>query len=200
MLRAMSDRPIVVVALCVALCAGLGCAYGELRQVVRAQFASELDCPEVFIVKRDAWYQYENPNQFKVTGCGVVRSYTCPPEASGRVSYDEQQCTWVEGDADAPKMAAPRADDDMMDESEGFEPMDEGAPDDVGDPTEPVPGEEPTDDADEPVGDPTTDDDVDADADLGGSTSVKPAPKKTNGAGASGQAGGSLRIGAGKKN
>jgi hypothetical protein len=197
MLRAMSQRPLLVVAFCVAVFAGFGCAYGEIRQVVRAQFASELDCPEVFIIKRDAWYQYENPNQFKVTGCGVMRTYTCPPEATGRVSYDEPQCTWVEGDADAPKMAEPKPEDGAFDESEGLEPLDEGAPDDATEPEPPAAD----DAADE---DSEADDDglgpeADVDADAEGSTSVKPAPKKANGGGASGQAGGSLRIGPSKK-
>jgi hypothetical protein len=189
MLRAMSARPLPAVALCVSLFAGLGCAYGEVRQVVRAQFASELDCPEVFILKRDAWYQYENPNQFKVTGCGVMRTYTCPKEASGRVSYDEPACTWVEGDADAPKMAEPVPEDGAMQDAEGIEPLDESPP-------EPLESE-PADDEDKPEAD---DDGLGDDSDLGadaeGSTSVKPATKK---AGASGQAGGSLRIGTGKK-
>lgn len=205
MLRAMSLRPLLVVAL-VVMFASLGCAYGEVRQVVRAQFASELDCPEVFILKRDAWYQYENPNQFKVTGCGVMRTYTCPPDATGRVSYDEPACTWVEGDADAPKMAAPAPEDGALDESEGMEPLDEGAPAD--DATEPAP---PADD-EGGAGD-TEDDASDLDADAEGSTSVKPAPapKKNGGAsgqaapapkksgGASGQVGGGVRIGVGKK-
>jgi hypothetical protein len=191
MLRAMSQRPLSVIALGFSVFAGLGCAYGEVRQVVRAQFASELDCPEVFIVKRDAWYQYENPNQFKVTGCGVMRTYTCPKEASGRVSYDEPACTWVEGDADAPKMAAPVPEEGAVD-GEGIEPLDESAPE----PAEPEP---PADD--EGASESEDDDGLGADSDLGadaeGSTS-KPAPKKAGGS-ASGQVGGSLRIGGKKK-
>ncbi|MDD9936171.1 MAG: hypothetical protein OXT09_21345 [Myxococcales bacterium] len=92
-------------ALSVTLLAGSagGCAYGELRTVLRAQFASELDCPEVQIERRELWYSYDGPDQYKISGCGVMRTYTCPnPE--GLVSYDEPQCEWVEGDADAPQI------------------------------------------------------------------------------------------------
>jgi hypothetical protein len=191
MLRAMSHRPLPAVALCLSVVAGLGCAYGEVRQVVRAQFASELNCPEVFIIKRDAWYQYDNPNQFKVTGCGVMRTYTCPKEDSGRVSYDEPACTWVEGDADAPKMAAPAPEDDAMLDAEGIEPLDETPP-------EPAEPEKPESDKGAP--EPEDDDGLGEGSDLGADAegTVKPAPKKAGGS-ASGQVGGSLRIGGGKK-
>jgi hypothetical protein len=117
MLRAMSFRSgssVAVLGLLSASFAG-GCAYGEVRQVVRAQFATELDCPEVQIKRRDAWYGYDTGNQFKVSGCGVMRTYTCN-DPDGRVSYDEPACTWVEGDADAPQMAKPMPDDPAMDE------------------------------------------------------------------------------------
>ena len=117
MLRAMSFRSGSTVAVFGLLGASVvgGCAYGEVRQVVRAQFASELDCPEVQIKRRDAWYGYDTVNQFKVSGCGVMRTYTCN-DPDGRVSYDEPACTWVAGDADAPKMAAPMPEDGAMDE------------------------------------------------------------------------------------
>jgi hypothetical protein len=192
MLRAMSHRPLLAVALGLSVFAGLGCAYGEVRQVVRAQFASELNCPEVFIIKRDAWYQYENPNQFKVSGCGVMRTYTCPPDSTGRVSYDEPACTWVAGDADAPKMAEPVPEDGAMEDAEGIEPLDETPP-------EPAEPEEPPAD-DEGASKSEDDDGLGADSDLGGDAegTVKPAPKKAGGS-ASGQVGGSLRIGGGKK-
>lgn len=181
MLRAMSARPFLVVVLSMIACAGLGCAYGEIRQVVRAQFASELDCPEVFIVKRDAWYQYQNPNQFKVKGCGVVRTYTCPPDSDGRVSYDEPACKWVEGDADAPKINITPADDEML---EPLPPMDEDLQDDA-QPPPPAEDDGAGDDADE---DDASDTDLDADVDAEGSTSVKPA-----------KVGGGVKVGVGKR-
>ena len=125
MLRAMSGSSRGSVVVLGFVCAELllGCAYGEVRQVVRAQFASELDCPEVQIQRRNAWYGYDTGNQFKVSGCGVMRTYTCN-DPDGRVSYDEPACTWVEGDADAPKIAAPRPEDEALDEAS----PDESAP------------------------------------------------------------------------
>jgi len=102
MLRAMRVSPYrMMVLMVLGAVAATGCAYGEVRQVIRAQFASEFDCPEVQLRKRDSWYAQDNPNQFKVTGCGKVRTYTCDKEV-GLVSYDSPACKFVEGDADAP--------------------------------------------------------------------------------------------------
>ena len=100
MLRAMKHGAWPIVVLGWSLLAGAGCAYGEVRQVIRAQFASETHCSEVQLKRRDTWYAYDGPDQYKVIGCGQVRTYTCP--ASGLVSYDKPACTWVNGDADAP--------------------------------------------------------------------------------------------------
>lgn len=126
--------------------AGSGCAYGNVRQVLRAQFASDVDCADVTIKKRDFWYVSDNPHQYKISGCGVMRTYTCTQEdADGLVSYDEPACKWEEGDADAPKpkMQAPA------------DPMDEG-----GDPMD-----EPEDSMDSPA-ESDSDSDLDSDADL----------------------------------
>jgi hypothetical protein len=102
MLRAMRVSPNrMMVLMVLGVAATSGCAYGEVRQVIRAQFASEFNCPEVQLRKRDSWYAQDNPNQFKVTGCGKVRTYTCDKEV-GLVSYDSPACKFVEGDADAP--------------------------------------------------------------------------------------------------
>ena len=87
---------------------GSGCAYGELKQVLRAQFASELDCPEVSIRRRDTWYAYAE-SYYKVSGCGHLRTYTCE-EGSGIVSYGSPPCKWIDGDIDAPQGAAPQTD------------------------------------------------------------------------------------------
>jgi hypothetical protein len=111
MLRAMRVRPSLIMALCgVGLSLSSGCAYGEVRQVIRAQFASELNCPEVVLKKRALWYLYDNDNQYNVTGCGVVRTYTCK-NVSGLVSYDKPACTWVNGNSDAPEAAKDNPDD-----------------------------------------------------------------------------------------
>jgi hypothetical protein len=124
MLRAMFVRSSLVSVLVLGSASLVGCAHGEVRQVIRAQFASELSCPEVTLKKRDTWYAYEGPDQYKVIGCGVVRTYTCPA-GDGMASYDEPACTWVNGDADAPQMAKVSADaDDGAPPMEGGEPMD----------------------------------------------------------------------------
>jgi hypothetical protein len=128
MLRAMQIRGLLVVSLVASALPilGGGCAYGEVRQVLRAQFASDVGCADVKLKRRDAWYAAENPHQYKITGCGVTRSYTCTQEqAEGLVSYDEPACTWVEGDADAPKAKVmPTEGGDALDEPLD-EPMDE---------------------------------------------------------------------------
>ena len=101
MLRAMRIRGLCVVALC---CLAIGCAYGNIRQVLRTQFAAELDCSEVQIKQRELWFIADGPPQFKLIGCGVTRTYTCP-NSDGLVAYgDDKLCTWIEGDADAPKI------------------------------------------------------------------------------------------------
>lgn len=130
-----------------------GCAYGNVRQVLRAQFASDVDCSDVTIKKRDFWYVADNPHQYKISGCGVMRTYTCTKEdAEGLISYDEPACKWEEGDADAPK---PKMQDippdDAMDEGMGDEPMDA-----------------PADDMDAPADDAESDLDADADLDAEG--------------------------------
>jgi len=125
MLRAMQARSAFSLVLALACVAVSGCAYGEVRQVIRAQFASELSCPEVTLRRRDIWYSYDGPDQYKVEGCGVMRTYTCPA-SNGLVSYDEPACTWVEGDADAPKLAktAPDADEGGSTDADEASPPD----------------------------------------------------------------------------
>jgi hypothetical protein len=115
MLRAMrvSVQPFLMLSVLPGAVALMlfGCAYGAVRQVLRAQFASELHCGEVQIHHRDAWYAYDGPDQYKVSGCGVVRTYTCP-DTKGLVSYDKPACSFVDGDADAPVMAKPEPSED----------------------------------------------------------------------------------------
>ena len=109
MLRAMQTRASSFVLLgCTLGSLFAGCAYGEVRQVIRAQFASELNCREVELRRRDSWYAFEGPDQYKVIGCGETRTYTCPKN-EGLVSYGKPACTWVKGDADAPIADDPNA-------------------------------------------------------------------------------------------
>ena len=115
MLRAMQKAIFLVLLVAVA---GAGCAYGEVRQVVRTQFAADVNCGEVKVEKKGFAYFPEDSkdDRFKVTGCGVERTYTCPRDA-GLVCYDDAVCTWVAGDPDAPKaaVAAPEVEDPFAD-------------------------------------------------------------------------------------
>jgi hypothetical protein len=104
MLRAVPNAIVVTV---VVLLAGSGCAYGEVRHVVRSQFAAEVDCAEVQVERKGLAYLPDDSgkDRYKVVGCGVERTYTCPRDA-GLVSYDDEAlCTWVEGDSDRPQAA-----------------------------------------------------------------------------------------------
>jgi len=123
----LSFQALVVAGVTLAATAS-GCAYGSVRQVLRAQFASDVDCSAITIKRRNFWYVSDNPHQYKISGCGVMRTYTCTQEdADGLISYDEPACKWEEGDADAPKpkaRPAQPADDDMYDEPEPYQPDD----------------------------------------------------------------------------
>jgi hypothetical protein len=110
MLRAMqisvfSLRSFAASALALSASTWLGgCAYGEVRQVVRAQFAAEIDCPSVTVEKRLPFQEGYVENQFVARGCGETRTYTCPA-GDGLVSYDDKQCSYVKGDMTGSKLA-----------------------------------------------------------------------------------------------
>jgi hypothetical protein len=96
-------------AACAALALVLvssGCAYGELRQVLRAEVASEADCPDVVIQKSSPYAPGYKENQYTVRGCGVDRIYTCKDD--GLVPFGHADCTYTAG-ATAGKPAAAAA-------------------------------------------------------------------------------------------
>ena len=93
----------------------VGCAYGEMRQVLRAQVASEADCPELQVTKVPAYAEGYQENQYKVLGCGIDRLYTCN-DPGGLVKFGDADCKYVA--AAAPKPAAGPA---PVDESSGGE-------------------------------------------------------------------------------
>jgi hypothetical protein len=80
-----------------------GCAYGELRQVLRAEVASEADCPDVVVQKTSPFAPGYKENQFLVRGCSVDRVYTCT--GKGMVKYGHSECTYTAG-ATATKLQA----------------------------------------------------------------------------------------------
>lgn len=97
-----------VVLLTVAL---TGCAYGEMRQVLRTSLAAQHDCPAIAVQPRNPLHERDlHPqfnNQYIVEGCGLQRTYTCP-DTTGLVEYGtETQCTFVEGNANDPNFEAP---------------------------------------------------------------------------------------------
>lgn len=107
MLRAMSNRPTRTFALFMTLAPLLvlsACAYGELKQVLRAQVAAEASCPDVTVESASAYAPGFKPGQYHVKGCSVDRIYDCPAD-SGLVSYGSAPCTFK--DAKAPAAAAP---------------------------------------------------------------------------------------------
>lgn len=106
----------------VALAVGLsellvGCAYGEMRQVLRAQVASEANCPELQVTKVPAYAEGYTENQYKVSGCGIDRLYTCN-DSGGLVKFGSADCKFV---AAAPPKA-PAAPAPTSDEGGGEEP------------------------------------------------------------------------------
>jgi hypothetical protein len=103
-------------AVCVALVLlGGGCAYGELRQVLRAEVASEADCGEITVVKTSPYAPGYVEGQYLVRGCGVDRIYTC--KGDGLVAFGHANCTYAAG-ATANKPAAPAAPPPGVDSSD----------------------------------------------------------------------------------
>ncbi|HET8938874.1 MAG TPA: hypothetical protein VFN67_35755 [Polyangiales bacterium] len=95
----------------------VGCAYGEMRQVLRAQVASEANCPEVRVTKVPTYAEGYTENQYKVLGCGIDRVYTCN-DPGGLVKFGSADCKFV---AAAPlKPVAPP--EPSSDDSGGEEP------------------------------------------------------------------------------
>jgi hypothetical protein len=82
------------------------CAYGEMRQVLRAEVASEANCPDLKVTKVPAYAEGYTENQFKVTGCGIDRVYTCD-EKAGLVKFGSADCKYVAGGPKAAPAAAP---------------------------------------------------------------------------------------------
>ena len=96
----------------VLLCQTLvGCAYGDMRQVLRAQVASEANCPELAVTKVPAYAEGYAENQYKVLGCGVDRVYTCN-DPGGLVKFGDADCKYVAKAAPKPPAASPQATDD----------------------------------------------------------------------------------------
>lgn len=94
----------------------VGCAYGEMRQVLRAQVATEANCPEIQISKVPPYAEGYAENQYKVVGCGIDRVYTCN-DPGGLVKFGNADCKFVAAAAPkAPAAPAPAEDSGDFDE------------------------------------------------------------------------------------
>ena len=95
-----------------------GCAYGELKQVLRAQVASETNCADVSVEQQSLSQPGHKPGQYRVKGCGVDRVYECPKD-EGLVSYNSKVCSYVDAHAakppEPPVPAAEASPDEPMD-------------------------------------------------------------------------------------
>jgi hypothetical protein len=99
-----------------------GCAYGEMRQVLRAQVASEADCPELKVTPVPVYAEGYQENQYKVVGCGIDRVYTCN-DSGGLVKFGSADCKFAA--KPAPKAPATPGSGDES----GGEDLGEGADD-----------------------------------------------------------------------
>lgn len=113
-------------ALVAALSLVGGCAYGQSQQVVRAQFASELECPDATAKARPVYAEGYKKGQYTVTGCGVVRTYSC--EASDKLRSYDDQCSYVAGDMTVPMAKPVSVTGAPSDDGAGAAPMDEPQP------------------------------------------------------------------------
>lgn len=119
-----------------------GCVYGDLKQVLRSQVASETGCASVKVSQRQE-YTGAEAGQYTVEACGEKRRYTCPTEG-GLYDYDEPICN-LEGsrkagpppmptaggeDEDDEALEAPPADDAEDDDAEDDDVQDDDARDD----------------------------------------------------------------------
>jgi hypothetical protein len=113
------------VALALLVLSSGACAYGQLRHVLRAQVASEANCPEISVVKSVPYQPGYKDHQYLVKGCGVDRIYTCRKE--GLTKYGHAECTYVEGSSTF-KPAAAAEPSPGLDEPNELSPMEEATP------------------------------------------------------------------------
>jgi hypothetical protein len=95
MLRDMSSPGVVRASSAFVLFATLcsGCAYGEMRYVLRSQVAKESGCADLTVEKQSPYAQGYTPNNYVIKGCGINRVYTCQDDG-GLVKYGSAQCSY----------------------------------------------------------------------------------------------------------
>jgi hypothetical protein len=125
MLRCMSSPVLVRASSSLLLFATLlsGCAYGEMRYVLRSQVAKESGCADLTVQKQSPYSQNYTPNNYVIRGCGIDRLYTCQDDG-GLVKYGSAQCSYKAANVPPPAATpapAPGPDD-------GLAPDDADAP------------------------------------------------------------------------
>lgn len=95
MLRGMSSSGVVRASSTFVLFATLcvGCAYGEMRYVLRSQVAKESGCADLTVEKQSPYAQGYTPNNYVIKGCGIERVYTCQDDG-GLVKYGSAECSY----------------------------------------------------------------------------------------------------------
>jgi hypothetical protein len=97
---------------CLSLLLLGGCAYGELKQVLRAQVAAETKCGDLTVETTPMYQPNHKPGTYRVKGCDVDRTYECPQD-DGLVSYGDKVCKPVAAaPATPPPVAAEPAPED----------------------------------------------------------------------------------------
>lgn len=88
---------------------GVGCAYGEMPQVLRAQVATEASCPDITVSQAPAYTPGFDESQYKVRGCNIERLYTCKNPPGELVKFGAADCSYVAAGTPpkAPADAAP---------------------------------------------------------------------------------------------
>ena len=114
MLRNMSPtvvlffrRAAAAAALSCSMMGGVGCAYGEMPQVLRAQVATEASCPDIKVSQAPAYTPGFNESQYKVRGCNIDRLYTCKNPPGELVKFGGADCSYVAAGTPKAPDAAP---------------------------------------------------------------------------------------------
>ncbi|MET0386672.1 MAG: hypothetical protein ABW321_11975 [Polyangiales bacterium] len=71
------------------------CAYGQMSQVLRADVASESDCPSLVVKKTSPFSGGYQPNQYSVRGCNIDRVYTCKGEGLAKFGSAATDCSFT---------------------------------------------------------------------------------------------------------
>jgi hypothetical protein len=103
-----------------------GCAYGEMRYVLRSQVAKESGCADLMVQKQSPYAPGYTPNNYVIRGCGIERVYSCQDDG-GLVKYGSAQCSYKATNV-PPPAAAPTPATEPGGPDEGPAPDEDDAP------------------------------------------------------------------------